>query len=248
MQNSTSTRSQTLKMAIRKSAERGPADHGWLKSMHSFSFAGYYDPKHMGFRALRVINEDRIEGGSGFGSHPHRDMEIISYVVKGALKHEDSMGTKAIISPGEIQRMSAGTGVVHSEANASKEGETHFFQIWVLPKHPGGAPGSGQKSFAEDLKKKNLVLVLSPEARDGSIGIQQDVDMYISRLKTDETLNFSLRARRGLWVQVVDGSVSVNGTLLAKGDAVAVESAADEAATVTFTASAASEFLLLDLA
>ncbi len=231
-------------MQLRKSDARGLANHGWLKSLHTFSFARYFDPEQMGFRALRVINEDRIDGGTGFGAHPHRDMEIISYVVKGALEHQDSMGTKAIIRPGEVQRMSAGSGVVHSEYNQLPDEETHFFQIWIQPKSRGGEPGYGQKSFADELARKNLVLVVSEDGRDGSISIKQDADLYISRMKTDEELSFSLRSGRGAWVQIVSGGVSLNGRDLKTGDGVAV-TGVDE---LRFLAAQPTEFLLFDLA
>lgn len=231
-------------LQLRKSQDRGIANHGWLKSKHTFSFAEYYDPEHMGFRSLRVINEDRIEGGTGFGAHPHRDMEIISYVIKGALEHKDSMGTKAIIKPGEVQRMSAGAGVVHSEYNALPDEETHFFQIWITPKTRGGDPGYGQKSFEEDLNSKKLVLVMSPDGRDGSIGIKQDADMYISRLKANDALDFKVRESRGVWVQVVKGDLSINGKTLTAGDALSFE--AEELLQVKATEN--SEIILFDLA
>lgn len=231
-------------LTIRKSEERGMANHGWLKSRHTFSFAGYYDPKHMGFRKLRVINEDTIAGGTGFDSHPHKDMEIISYVVKGALEHQDSMGTKAIIQPGEVQRMSAASGVVHSEYNAQKNEETHFFQIWITPNTTGGAPGYGQKSFEHDLNTKKLVLVVSNDARDGSIGIKQDADMYISRLKKGDELVFSVGANRGVWIQVVRGSLELNGRQLKSGDAASSETAEE----LKFSASEDAEFILFDIA
>ncbi|MCM2280470.1 MAG: pirin family protein [Bdellovibrionaceae bacterium] len=229
---------------IRKSDERGLADHGWLKSRHTFSFADYYDPKFMGFRSLRVINEDRIEGGTGFGSHPHRDMEIISYVIQGALAHKDSMGNQTLIRPGEVQRMSAGTGVVHSEYNAIPNGETHFFQIWILPQAPGGTPGYGQKSFESELNSKKLVLVVSQDGRDGSISIKQDADLYISRLSSGDALDFRVRPTRGLWLQVAYGHLNINGEELSTGDALAFEAAEQLEA----QANEKSEFLLFDLA
>lgn len=231
-------------LTIRKSDERGLANHGWLKSHHTFSFAGYFDPKHMGFRNLRVINEDQIAGGTGFDSHPHKNMEIITYVVKGALEHKDSMGTQAIIRPGEIQRMSAASGIVHSEFNAQKKEETHLFQIWITPNTPGGVPGYGQKSFENELNSKKLVLVVSNDARDGSIGIKQDADMYISRLKKDDQLEFGVRANRGVWVQVVKGLLELNGQQLKTGDAASSETAQE----LKFSASEDAEFILFDLA
>lgn len=231
-------------MQLRKSDERGLANHGWLKSRHTFSFAGYYDPKFMGFRSLRVINEDRIEGGTGFGKHGHRDMEIISYVVEGSLQHEDSMGTKAIIHPGEVQRMTAGTGVMHSEYNAQPDKETHFFQIWIQPKTNNAAPGYGQKSFEKELNTKKSVLVISQDGRDGSISINQDTDMYISRLKKDEDFEFKLRANRGAWLQVVQGKMNVNGQDISSGDAVSFENAE----LLKIKAKDKTEIILFDLA
>lgn len=231
-------------LEIRKSKERGLADHGWLKSMHTFSFANYYDPKHMGFRALRVINEDRIEGGTGFGKHSHKDMEIISYVIKGSLQHEDSMGTKAVIRPGEVQRMSAGSGILHSEMNNEAKSETHFFQIWIQPSSSGGAPGYGQKSFEDELTSKNLVLVISPDGRDGSIEIKQNADMYISRLKAQEKLSFQLRSGRGAWIQIVRGKMKVGNLEVETGDAVSIENEAE----IAISALESSEFILFDLA
>ena len=231
-------------LQLRKSTERGLGDHGWLKSRHTFSFADYYDPSQMGFRSLRVINEDRIEGGTGFGAHPHRDMEIISYVVKGALEHQDSMGNKAVIRPGEVQRMSAGSGVVHSEYNQLADTETHFFQIWIMPNARGGAPGYGQKSFEDDLNAKKLVLVVSGDGRDGSIGIKQDADLYLSRPKTGDVVDFEVRKGRGVWIQVVRGKIDVNGKSLAGGDGVAVEGETK----LVIRSDDASEFMLFDLA
>lgn len=228
---------------VRKSEERGLAEHGWLRSQHTFSFANYHDPKHMGFKNLRVINEDRIAGGSGFSSHPHSDMEIISYVIKGALEHKDSMGTEATIKPGEVQRMSAGTGVIHSEKNAQAKDETHFFQIWITPNRQGTKPSYGQKSFEQDLKSKKLVLVISQDAREGSIGINQDADVYISRLKSGEELDFNIRPDRGVWLQVVKGNGEINGIQLKAGDAI---SSQDELS-LKFMASEESEVILFDL-
>ncbi|OFZ30678.1 MAG: quercetin 2,3-dioxygenase [Bdellovibrionales bacterium RIFCSPHIGHO2_01_FULL_40_29] len=229
---------------IRKSDDRGFANHGWLKSRHTFSFADYYDPKHMGFRNLRVINEDRIQGGTGFGSHPHKDMEIISYVVSGSLEHKDSMGTKTIIRPGEVQRMSAGSGITHSEYNAMPQDETHFFQIWIMPNAKGGEPGYGQKSFEADLNSKNLVLVVSQDSRDGSIGIKQDADLYISRLKKQEQLEFKVRPTRGVWIQVVQGKITLNETEISTGDAMSFEN--EEL--LKIKALDQSEFMIFDLA
>lgn len=229
---------------VRRSGERGFANHGWLKSRHTFSFADYHDPKFMGFRALRVINEDRIEGGTGFGKHGHRDMEIISYVVKGALQHEDSMGTKALIRPGDVQRMTAGTGVLHSEYNAQANEETHFFQIWIQPKKNGTAPGYGQKSFETELNTRKSVLVVSEDGREGSIGINQDAEMYISRLSKGDEYEFQLRPGRGVWLQVVRGLLTVNGKDISTGDAVSVENAEQ----LLIKATDESEFILFDLA
>ena len=204
-------------MKIRKSNARGNADHGWLKSRHTFSFAEYYDPQHMGFRSLRVINEDRIDGGTGFGKHPHKDMEIISYVISGALEHQDTMGNKAVIYPGEVQKMSAGTGVFHSEQNHSPGEVAHFFQIWIIPSESGGAPGYGQKSFANELESKKLVLVTSQTGRDGSLAIKQDADIWISRLKKSNQLEYPIKTGRGVWLQIVKGQVKVNGAEVETG-------------------------------
>lgn len=231
-------------LTLRKSSDRGLADHGWLKSRHTFSFANYHDPAHMGFRALRVINEDRIAGGSGFDTHPHRDMEIISYVAKGALVHKDSMGNEAVIRPGEVQRMSAGTGVAHSEYNYEKGSETHFFQIWILPNRRGDAPGYGQKSFEAELKNKKLVLTVSPDGRDGSIAITQDVNLYISKMTAGDEISFELRPGRHAWVQVVKGKVAVNGVDLEAGDGLS----ASEEKQLSIRAVQEAEILLFDLA
>lgn len=230
-------------LTIRRSNERGLAEHGWLKSRHTFSFAEYYDPSHIQFGPLRVINEDRIAGGTGFDPHPHRDMEIISYVVSGGLKHEDSMGNVAVIRPGEVQRMSAGTGVVHSEYNEQDKDETHFFQIWIMPNARGVKPGYGQKSFEKELNTQKLVHVISPDGKDGSISIHQDADMYISKLKQADTLDFQIGDDRRMWLQLVKGEIEVNGEKLSTGDAIA----ATDVATASIKALADSEMILFKL-
>lgn len=230
-------------VTIRKSKERGHARHGWLDSHHTFSFANYYDPAHMGFSALRVINEDRIEGGTGFPTHPHRDMEIISYVIEGALEHKDSMGNATIIRPGEVQRMSAGTGVRHSEYNHDRKNETHFLQIWILPDGEGYEPGYGQKSFSEEFESGKLVHVISPDGRNGTISIHQDANLYIanSKLAGEEIVPAS--PSRNYWVQVVKGDVKVNGHSLASGDGAALTK--EEKLSLQW--SERSEFLVFDL-
>jgi quercetin 2,3-dioxygenase len=209
-------------MTLRKATERGHAQHGWLDSHHTFSFADYYDPDHMGFRALRVINDDRVEAGKGFGAHPHRDMEIISYVLDGALAHKDSMGTGATIRPGDVQRMSAGTGVVHSEFNASKTDQVHFLQIWLLPEQRGITPGYEQKAFSDADKRGAFKLVASPDGRDGSITIHADARFYASLVDKDETAKLALPAGRHAWIHVARGKARVNGQELGEGDGLAV--------------------------
>lgn len=231
-------------LQVRKSEERGIGSHGWLNSHHTFSFANYYDPKFLNFRSLRVINEDRIDGGTGFGAHPHNNMEIISYVVSGALEHSDSIGTKAVIRPGEVQKMSAGTGVVHSEYNKMESEQTHFFQIWITPKEAGGSPSYGQKSFEKELNEKKLVLVISESGRDGSIEIKQDADLYISRLKSGESIEFKIRSGRGVWAQVVKGHIYVNGVEFHTGDGFSD----NDQELLKISAMADSEFMLFDLA
>jgi redox-sensitive bicupin YhaK (pirin superfamily) len=231
-------------ITVRKSHDRGRANHGWLKSQFSFSFADYYDPEHMGFRALRVINEDHIQGGTGFPTHPHRDMEIISYVASGALEHKDSHGNVAVIRPGEVQRMSAGTGVAHSEYNHSKTEDAHLFQIWIIPNQTGIPFSYGQKSFEKDLNEKKLVLTVSNSGRDGSISIHQDADLYISRLKKGDGLQFELRTGRHAWLQMVKGAIALNGQDLETGDGAAVS----EESLLKIEAKEGSEFLLFDLA
>ena len=207
-------------LKIKRSNDRGQSEHGCLKSRHTFSFAEYHDPKNLHFGPLRVINEDRISGGEGFDPHPHRDMEIISYVISGGLRHEDSMGNEAVIRPGEVQRMSAGTGVIHSEYNDQAEKETHFFQIWIIPNQRGVKPGYGQKSFEKELNSEKIVHVISPDGKDGTISIHQDADMYISRLKETDSFNFEIDAGKQMWLQLVKGEVEIHGEVLTAGDAI----------------------------
>jgi redox-sensitive bicupin YhaK (pirin superfamily) len=230
-------------MQIRKSGERGGADHGWLKTHHSFSFADYYDPNFMGFRDLRVINEDRVAPGKGFPTHGHADMEIITYVTHGELEHQDSMGTKAKVYPGEVQRMSAGTGVRHSEYNSSSSEELKLLQIWIQPAKRGVQPGYGQKSFTKELDGGKLVLVVSQDGRDGSISINQDADLYAARPRAGAQLQFELRQGRYAWIQAVKGTLEVNGQTLEQGDAVAV---GDEKL-LKIAAKTDAELLLFDL-
>ena len=229
-------------LKMRRSNERGNADHGWLKSKHTFSFANYYDPAHMGFRSLRVINEDRIAPGSGFGAHTHSDMEIISYVVKGSLAHQDSMGNKITISPGEVQRMSAGTGVVHSEFSTS-DVDTHFFQIWIPPNKTGIKPSYAQKSFEQEIDSQEKVLVISQDGREGSLSIQQDANVYVSKLKSDQEIQFDVRTGRGVWIQIIKGEISVGDKLFKAGDAFSTE----DAQTLLLKAKGDSEFFIFDL-
>ncbi len=206
-------------ITLRKSAERGYADHGWLKSFHSFSFAGYYDPAHMGFGNLRVINEDRIEPGQGFGTHGHRDMEIISYVLSGELAHKDSMGNVKGIPPGDVQRMSAGSGVQHSEFNHAPGQTTHFLQIWIEPNVTGIAPGYEQKSFSAADKRGRLLLVASNDGAQGSVTIHADAKLYAGLFDGAETTTLTLDPKRKTYVHLVRGALEVNGQLLAQGDA-----------------------------
>jgi hypothetical protein len=209
-------------MIVRPAGERGHAQHGWLDSHHTFSFADYYDPDHMGFRALRVINDDRVEGGQGFGAHPHRDMEIVSYVLEGGLEHKDSMGTGSVIRPGDVQRMSAGKGVVHSEYNASKTELAHFLQIWLVPAERGIQPSYEQKTFTAADKRGRLRVVASPDARDGSVAIHTDAVLYAGLLDKGETAEVQLGKGRHAWVHVARGTVRVNGSELTAGDGAAL--------------------------
>ena len=206
-------------ITLRKSQERGYADHGWLKSYHSFSFAGYFDEKHMGYGNLRVINEDRIAPGTGFGTHSHKDMEIISYVVQGNLGHKDSMGNVKGIPPGDVQRMSAGTGVQHSEFNHADSQSTHFLQIWIEPNVKGIAPGYEQKTFSDAEKRGKLRLVASNDGADGSVKVHADAKIYAGLLDGDESVTVELNPTRKTYVQLVSGGLEVNGQPLAQGDA-----------------------------
>jgi redox-sensitive bicupin YhaK (pirin superfamily) len=207
---------------IRRSNERGLADHGWLKSFHTFSFADYYDAKHMGFGPLRVINEDRVEPGAGFGTHGHRDMEIISYVLDGELAHKDSMGNGSVIRPGDVQRMSAGSGVRHSEFNGSKDRSVHFLQIWIEPKDRGIEPGYEEKNFTAEDKQGRLRLIASPDRADGSVLIHQDARVYAGLFSGTQRAQLTLAAQRQAYVHVARGSITANGAQLATGDALKV--------------------------
>src|SRR6187399_206822 len=209
-------------LEVRKATDRGREDHGWLLSQHTFSFADYHDPRFMGFRALRVINEDRVAPGRGFGAHGHREMEIISYVLDGALRHDDSTGTGSVIEPGDVQRMSAGTGVRHSERNASTTAGVHFYQIWIMPSERGVQPSYEQKRFPSADKRGKLRLVASPDGHDGSVSMHADARLYAGLFDRGETATLSLDAGRQAWVQVARGKVRVNGQELERGDGMAL--------------------------
>ncbi len=231
-------------ITLRKAGERGHANHGWLDSHHSFSFADYHDPQHMGFASLRVINEDVVQPGQGFGTHGHRDMEIITYILEGALEHKDSMGNGSIIRPGDVQRMSAGTGVRHSEFNPSSDELVHLLQIWILPSVTGIAPGYEEKHFDAASKRGRLRLIASGDAREGSVLIHQDASVYAALVDADERVSHPLAAGRNAYVHVARGNVTVNGNALTAGDALKVSG---EAAVVVEKGHAA-EILLFDLA
>lgn len=231
-------------LTIRKSNARGASNFGWLDSKHTFSFGHYYDPANMGFGALRVINEDIVDGGAGFGTHPHDNMEIISYVLDGALAHKDSLGTGSVIRPGDVQRMSAGTGIAHSEFNASANDPVHFLQIWVLPEERGLAPSYEQKSFPPEERQGRLRLVGARDGRDGALTIHQDLDLFVATLAKGDAVTHTLRPRRKAWVQVTRGTVSVNGASVAAGDGAALTDETE----VRLAANDNAEVLLFDLA
>lgn len=230
-------------LTIRRSQDRGHANHGWLDSYHSFSFADYYDPAHMGFSVLRVINEDRVQPGQGFPTHGHRDMEIISYVLEGALEHQDNLGNGSVIRPGDVQRMSAGTGVRHSEYNPSRNELVHFLQIWILPEASHIAPGYEQKNFAPTELDGRLQLVAAPDGRDGAVTIHQDALLYATRLNGNVSVSHPLAPGRCAYVQVARGNVEISGERLSAGDGARIE---NESA-VKLTADGPTEVLLFDL-
>jgi len=229
-------------MNIRKAGERGHADHGWLDTHHTFSFADYYDPHWMGYRSLRVINDDVVMPGMGFGTHPHRDMEIITYVLSGSLEHKDSMGNGRVIRPGEFQYMAAGSGVTHSEFNPSKKEAVHLLQIWIQPDRKGVTPRYGEKNLAAAPAGK-LYLVASKAGRDGSIAIHHDADLWLARLGAGDRVNHRLAPDRHAWIHVADGEVSLNGKTLGSGDAAAI----DEAGMLELVGAGPAQVLLFDL-
>ena len=231
-------------LQVRKASERGHFDHGWLNTYHTFSFADYVDPRHMGFRSLRVMNEDRVAAGQGFGMHGHRDMEIVTYVLEGALEHQDSMGNGEVLSPGEFQRMSAGTGIMHGEFNPSQSEPVHFYQIWLLPERRGLVPSYEQKRFSEDERRNRLRLVASPDGAEGSLSVHQDARIYLASLVDGKSVEHVLDAGRHAWLQVLRGEVSVNAMSLGTSDGVAVS---DERQ-LSVTAHSDSEVMLFDLA
>jgi len=233
-----------MALTLRRAEDRGHADFGWLDSRHSFSFGEYFDPRHMGFGPLRVINDDRVACGGGFPTHPHRDMEIVSYVLEGALEHRDTLGTSSVIRPGDVQRMSAGTGVRHSEYNGSDSEPVHFLQIWIIPEKQGLAPGYEQKSFTDAEKRDRLRLVASRDGRDGAVTVHRDVDLYATLLSPGKSVSHEIAAGRGAWVHVASGALSLNGEALRTGDGVSVLGPA----TLTLEAADESEALLFDLA
>ncbi len=231
-------------IAVRHAAERGAANFGWLDSKHTFSFGNFYDPEHMGFGNLRVINEDRVQPGRGFDTHSHQDMEIISYVIEGALEHKDSMGNRSVMNSGEVQRMTAGTGITHSEFNHSADELVHFLQIWILPEKQGLEPGYEQKTYSSDNKKNQLRLIASPNGREGSLTVHQQLDVYASVLDQDVTLTHHFDDGRRGWIQIVRGTVDINGETLNAGDGAAIDGTSD----LKIKASEQAELLLFDMA
>ena len=232
-------------ITVRPAQARGNANFGWLDSKHTFSFGSYYDPNQMGFSSLRVINEDQVQPGKGFGTHSHRDMEIISYVLEGELEHKDSIGNGSVIRPGDVQRMSAGTGIAHSEFNASDTDPVHFLQIWIQPEQTGIQPSYEQKNFSLDEKQGRLRLVASPDGRDNSVTIHQDANLYVAVLNQGERINHSIANNRSLWLQIARGSAEINGQTLQAGDGAAITQETDIEITATTDDS---EILLFDLA
>lgn len=232
-----------MKMKLRRARDRGHADHGWLRTYHTFSFGSYHDPRHMGFRDLRVINEDFVAPGTGFPTHGHRDMEILTYVLEGAIAHEDSMGNAFVVEAGDVQRMTAGTGVAHSEHNASSDEPLHLLQIWIMPERNGLEPGYEQKSFASDVQGNGFRLLASRDGREGSVRIHQDTALSTARLARGGAASYSLPRGRYAWLQVVSGSVRVNEETLDAGDAASIS----EHGEIALEALQASEVLLFDL-
>jgi redox-sensitive bicupin YhaK (pirin superfamily) len=230
-------------MTIRRSNDRGHAQHGWLESYHTFSFSNYYDPKFVGFRALLVINEDRVEGGHGFGRHGHDNMTILSYVVEGALEHQDSLGAGSVLKPGDVQVISAGTGISHSEFNASKTEPVHFLQIWIVPGTLGLKPSYAEQHFSRADKADQLKLIGSQKGREGSVTLHQDVNLFASMLGPGKTLDYSIVPGRALWLQLIQGQIQVNGMALGAGDGLSVENEKQ----VSMRADTRAEFLLFDL-
>lgn len=231
-------------MQIRRAAERGRAQHGWLDSRHTFSFADYHDPRFMGFGPLRVINEDRVQPGEGFGTHIHRDMEIISYVLDGALAHKDDIGNGSVIRAGAVQRMSAGTGVRHSEFNASQTDEVHFLQIWIMPEQKGLPPSYEERTYSDGEKRGRLRLVGARDGRDGAVAVHQDIDLYVAQLRAGDEVAHVPRSGRRLWIQVARGSLIVNGEQLGAGDGAALE----HEERIVIAAPSDAELLLFDMA
>ena len=232
-----------MRLTIRRSAERGHADHGWLDSRHTFSFADYHDPQHMGFRALRVVNQDRVAPGMGFPTHPHRDMEIFSYVLEGALQHQDSMGNGRVLKPGEIQLMRAGTGVTHSEFNPSKSDGLHFLQIWIVPAQRGLAPSYTEWKPTAAVANAKDVVVISPDGRDGSAVIRQDAIVHRLQLGAGDSLAHDVQPGRGVWLQLISGELRLGGETLRAGDGASTE----DAGSLAIVAGQPSEALLFDL-